>query len=127
VPRVHSPLGKFYAALADGVLAFAEHQFRLAERDQDGFTYREHLESLSERRGQRHPDLDGPQLPRAAWHLWGWYCELAGTTGDAPIGFPDIMAWQRLTGCRPSAWEIRLLTSIDALGRRIAVEALRKR
>jgi len=52
---------------------------------------------------------------------------LAGTTGDNPIGYPDIDAWRRLTGQRPQPWEVNMITTIDALGRRIAYEALRRR
>jgi hypothetical protein len=108
-------------------LAFAEHQFRLAERDDKGFTYREHLEGLSERKGMGHPDLDGPPLPEAAAHVWRWYCELAGTTGEDPIGYPDIDAWRRLTGRCLAPWEVAMLVRIDACGRKLAYEALRRR
>ena len=95
----------------------------LAERDDKGFTYREHLETLSDRRGERHPDLDGPPLPPAGRHVWAWFCDLARTTGDGPLSYPDLDAWSRLTGVRPRPWEIALLTAIDALGRRLTVEA----
>jgi hypothetical protein len=50
-----------------------------------------------------------------------------GTTGEAPIGYPDIDAWQRLTGERVSAWEVELIIQLDALGRRLTWEAYRRR
>jgi hypothetical protein len=116
----------FYATLGDDLIAFAEHQFTLAERDDKGFTYREHLEALSARRRERHPDLDGPPLPPAARYIWTWFCDLARSTGDGPLSYSDLDAWSRMTGCRPRPWEVALLTTIDALGRRLSAEAQRR-
>lgn len=100
------------------MIAFAEHQFSLDRRDENGVTEREHLQALSERRGQTHPDLIGPPLPPAGAYLWRYFIELdaarGGTGfGPSPIGYQDILAWARLTGRRPLPWEVGVLMALD--------------
>ena len=62
-------------------------------------------------------------MPPAGRHIWEWFCELARSTGDQPLSYPALDAWSRLTGHRPRPWEVALLIAIDALGRRLAIEA----
>lgn len=88
--------------------------------DRNGYTRRAHLESGA-RQGMLGAQLDliGPgDLPEGLWHVWTWYLELAGARGSSgfgwnPIGWPELAAWQRLTGARPLAHELDWLLALD--------------
>lgn len=50
--------------------------------------------------------------------MWGWFCELSAARGGngfglSPISFTEIDAWARVTGERPTPWEVGLLRRID--------------
>jgi hypothetical protein len=132
VPRLPLGRGQFYEALRGDLIAYAEHEFRLARRDENGRSEREVLEGLAERRRKKDPsyampELKGPPLPAAGRYLWRWYRELSaqrGSTGFGPaaIGFQDIAAWARLTGVRPAPWEVRIIVALDVLWRSITSE-----
>jgi len=69
--------------------------------------------------GRTPPELDGPACPELARHLWEWFGELhAARThsglGPNPISWPDLDAWSRLTGVRPSPSELYCLRALDA-------------
>ncbi|MBN9525785.1 MAG: hypothetical protein J0H82_06270 [Alphaproteobacteria bacterium] len=70
------------------------------------------------RREELEARLLGPAVPPAGLYLWGWFNELsdargAGGLGPAPISYPDILAWSRLTGRRPAPWEIGVIKALD--------------
>lgn len=76
------------------------------------------LEDKAERTGQRAPELDGPECPPGLDYVWHWFLELAATRkgggfGPERIGYADIDAWSRLTGCDPNPFEVGCLTGID--------------
>jgi hypothetical protein len=60
------------------------------------------------------PDLPSPG---AAAHLVDYLFELgpvtAGAAGPAPIGWPDLQAWQQSTGVELQAWESRGLRRLS--------------
>jgi len=86
---------------------------RLAERQPDGTSLRDHLEALERRTGRRHPLRDGPTPPAAGAHLWRWFLELRAADA-APLTFSEIRAWAALTGRRPRPWEVAALRALDA-------------
>lgn len=63
--------------------------------------------------------LAGPDLPVELSYIWRWFLELHSARqllpsgGVQPIGWDAMDAWTRLTGARPSPWEIELLREID--------------
>lgn len=62
--------------------------------------------------------LDAPPLPEALAHVWGWFAELSNARGAGaftlnPISFPDMESWGRLSGNRPTAFEVQLLRRLD--------------
>lgn len=63
--------------------------------------------------------LEGPPLPYCLRHLWEWFGELAeargGGMGPSPIGYQDIAAWAKLTGRRPTPWEVSVIRQLDGL------------
>ncbi|WP_146203698.1 hypothetical protein [Azospirillum sp. TSO5] len=64
--------------------------------------------------------LSGPvALPWDLRHLWEWFSELSdargGGMGPSPITYQDILAWSRLTGRRPSPWEVSVIRELDSL------------
>ncbi|MBW7852217.1 MAG: hypothetical protein H3C38_17115 [Rhodospirillales bacterium] len=113
---LHRRPRKFLEGLRDeliaALVAVARHRLRLAERQPDGTTLRDHLEALEERTGRRHPLLDGPAPPAAGRHVWGWFLDLGG--GPRPLSHAEIAAWAALTGNRPRDWEVRALRALDA-------------
>jgi hypothetical protein len=59
------------------LVRFAEREFQLNQRQEDGCTLREHLEVLAVRSGTPHELLENaPPLPKQAAHVWRWFCEL---------------------------------------------------
>jgi hypothetical protein len=70
----------------------------------------------------------GPALPRGFAYLWTWFLELHAARGSSgiahnPISFSDLLAWARLTGRRPMAWDVAVLRRIDG----VFLEILSKR
>jgi hypothetical protein len=60
-----------------------------------------------------------PEPPRLLGYLWVWFCELSSARssngyGLNPITFPEIYAWTRLMGVRPTPWETSVLRRMDA-------------
>ncbi|MCY1042711.1 hypothetical protein OV208_15410 [Corallococcus sp. bb12-1] len=58
------------------------------------------------------------QLPDSLAHVWGWFAELSNARGAGafslnPISFQDIESWARLTGSRPTSFEVQLLRRLD--------------
>lgn len=64
---------------------------------------------------QRGTEAIWPPLP--VEYIVDWLFEIgpsiAGSMGEAPIGWPDIAAWQELTGIEPDAWEARTLRRLS--------------
>ncbi|NOK32337.1 hypothetical protein HMI49_03860 [Corallococcus exercitus] len=69
--------------------------------------------------GKPPPELlEAPPLPEALAHVWGWFAELSNARGAGaftlnPISFPDMEAWVRLSGHRPTPFEVQLLRRLD--------------
>jgi hypothetical protein len=93
-------------------MEFLAHQLMLSEKQEDGKTYRDHLEALSKRRGITHPDLIGPDLPDAFKYIWNWFCELSSSS-DGSLTYREIEAWSRLTGARPTPAEVKLIMAME--------------
>lgn len=60
-----------------------------------------------------------PKPPKLLGYLWVWFCELSSArTSNGyrlnPITFPEIDAWTRLMGVRPTPWETSVLRRMDA-------------
>ena len=63
-------------------------------------------------------ELDGPELPEGAEHVWEWFCALSasrgcGSAGPNPITWSEIEAFSRVRGLRLSAWECDCLSALD--------------
>ena len=100
------------------MIAFATHQFALAQRMPDGTTRRAHLESVERQTGRRSIALDGPELPADGAHIWAWFLELSagrGSNGFGPnsISWFDMMAWATLTGTITHPAEIEAVMALD--------------
>jgi hypothetical protein len=120
----HAGGRKFFAECLAELIAFAEWEARLNERDDKGIPARKHLESLATRdsAGGRKAaaELEGPEFPEELRYLWEWSEELAtgrqaggGLGGPAPIGFADIQAWGDLFDRHPAPHETQALLILD--------------
>lgn len=72
--------------------------------------------------GRSPAELDVPDLPPQAAHLWDIYAQLAAARGGNgfspnPIGWADLAAWQQLNGFALSPWEAETLIHIDYAAR----------
>lgn len=74
--------------------------------------------------GRRPPELCVPELPVLAAYVWDVFCELAAARGGNgyaanPVGWPDIAAWQQVSGARLTPWEAETLIHLDRAVRAI--------
>ncbi|MCW5695776.1 MAG: hypothetical protein KIS96_03465 [Bauldia sp.] len=136
--RVHERPGKFLAGLVDELLEWAEHEFRLDRKLDDGATERDHLESAARqlkalgRQPKAEPTVDGPPFPDELDYLYRWFMEISlglASSGMAPavVTWRDITDWQEQTGEIVEPWEARALVSLGALRASIAVEKTKKK
>ena len=81
-------------------------------------TLRATLEQVERTTGIPEPELDVPDLPSYAAHVWQWFWQLSRgrTCGMAmnPITWEAIDAWANRTGNNPRQWELDAITGIDA-------------
>lgn len=99
-------------------MAFAEHDFALSERQDDGCTLREHLLEVERIMGETPPELIGPELPDCCDHLWRWFHDIglgrqSGPFGPMPLSSLEIASWCWLTGTRLQAWELDAIRRLD--------------
>jgi hypothetical protein len=64
--------------------------------------------------------LEGPVFPSVLGYLWNWFHELSdarssGGMGPCCITYQDIAAWSRLSGHKPSPWDVAVLRDLDRL------------
>jgi len=97
---------------------FAEHELRLGARQKDGFTTRQHLESVQRATGRVPEGLIGPPCPPVLRYLWRWFLDLSARRGGsgfgpAPLAWSEVAAWARLTRLNPTPWEVDVLLALD--------------
>lgn len=92
----------------------------------DDVALREHIEQLSRQTGKTPEALGlvsgaagaGVEISADMEGMWRRFWELErGRTGNGfgrnPLSWPDIDAWARLTGERPTPWQIAALRDMD--------------
>jgi hypothetical protein len=94
--------GKFYAALVEDLLDFAEHEFRFGDLKSDGTTERDHQElalatiaALPKWRGAKPAIQSAPPFPVELNYLWGWFCEHSMGLSSNGMG-PALVTWESL-------------------------------
>lgn len=102
------------------MLEHAEHQFNLGKPGKDGKPLRDTLETVERMTGRRPPDLDGPDLPEGAAHIWHWFLELNKRrdtrVGHAPpITHIAMAAFFGLYCIVPDVWELHAIDALDDL------------
>lgn len=117
----------FYQGLSDALAEHAQAQFKLRRKQPDGETLRTHLQAVWRASGRRPPELDVPELPRAARQVWSLFCELDATRGGNGFGVDAIsearlLSWQQLHRVRLSPWEIEQIQMLDRLSLMSMVE-----
>lgn len=90
---------------------------RLALRQPDGNTLRDHLQAAAIATGQVDALLT-EQVPHAGAAIWDAFVELAGARpagiGSAGAVPPsEVLAWQKLYGLHFSPWELSTLGAMD--------------
>ncbi|WP_456093840.1 phage tail assembly chaperone [Oceanibaculum indicum] len=106
------------------MIAYAEHQFALERREDDGFTYREILQGLikrckdPEKRLSLEEELTAIPFPGAASDIWSFFNELhvtRGNTGFGPsaITWSEMRAWSELRQIRLTSWECEVIHALD--------------
>ncbi len=76
------------------------------------------LQEIRVQTGVESPELKSlPELPAAAAHVWGWYCDLTAARSAGfqvnPILWADIGAYFRLMDMSPERWEIYAIRDLD--------------
>jgi hypothetical protein len=107
------------------LLTFAEFEFKLLQVTEGEKTLKDHLEQIEATTGMTPAALINPtDLPPELEHVYGWFCELSNSrpqafSGLEPITFPVIESWTRVTGAKPSAYEVDLIRKLDDVYRKV--------
>lgn len=96
----------------------------LDEVQDDGHSYRKHLERAAARGHQRAAEkLQGPGVPPELEYLLEWHMELRMARQYGQMGFAqsltwaDVHGWASLTGRRPNRLEALALMQLDVAHR----------
>lgn len=107
--------GKFYTALNDELLAYAEKQFQLGERQPDGATLREHYQSLERQSGYTHELLEEPDCLMLEY-VWGYFLSLdKRRKGVEAITNLELFMWAQLHGVELTPIEVDLLDELESM------------
>lgn len=104
-------------------LEFAKQEFELSERQSDGKTQREHLESVAKQLKRTPKELENlVELPNPLQECWHWFLKLnrkrpAGM-GISEIPYSEMLSFFELIGVEPELCEIELIEMFD----RIAID-----
>jgi len=100
---------------------FAQAEFALSARQEDGETLRTHLQAAWQQTGREPQELaDAPPMPPLASHLWASWSEIRTGLESGGLGLPRITwaalhFWQSATGSRLEPWERRAILKVDGL------------
>lgn len=75
----------------------------------------ETLTEIQRRTGTFFDDLIPPELPEELHYLWMQFIEIR--KGAVAIGYAELDAYQRVTGCTLSPFESEIMLKIDMLRR----------
>jgi hypothetical protein len=129
--------GKFYQTLAEELILFAGHEFRLERKLGDGGTERQHLESAQRQfaklgiKPKQLVTTEGPPFPRELAYLWNYFAELmqgidAGGFAAPRVTWQALRAWREETGVELDPWESRCLVALGDAYAAAHVEAAEK-
>lgn len=103
----------------------AKNEMKLGQREKDGATLRQHLESVARQHHGKMPEefleLTAIPCPPLLRYLWKAFLELSGARGRGADGSPEAIpyteleAWMRLTKRSLNVWEVEVLKRLDVL------------
>ena len=99
---------------------------RLALRQPDGSTLRDHLQAAATATGRPDEQLSA-RVPPDGSALWAAFVDLSaarpvGMGGAGAVPPSEVLAWQQLQGLRLSPWEIDTLGAMDRASLAIAAD-----
>ena len=117
--RCHWRPRKFHQGLIAVLLAFAEGEFTLGQRQSDGATLRQHLEIVCRQTGKIPEEYVFPDCPEQLAYLWQLFLQLSRTRGNTgygllPLSLVEIEAWTRLMCCPILPWELQAMLLLDS-------------
>jgi hypothetical protein len=75
-----------------------------------------------QRRAEIEAELETPPFPLELEHVWTVFCRLSARRRSGfsiePIGWADLDAFIKLTGCRLAPFEIQLIEMLDDMFRK---------
>ena len=99
---------------------FAQAEFALSARQEDGASLRDHLLSAYDQTGVLDPQIaEAPPLPPATGYLWAHWRSLDGERHYTDHGLPqrlrslDIGAWAALRRVRLDPWELDAILALE--------------
>lgn len=123
---VREQRGKFYAALVEELIAFAELEFS-RKKPIDGAEAGDHDEAI-QRMTKNIPGWKGPTrivaeslpFPVALEYLWTWFNDLLSGSVSSGMSVPrptweTVFAWSRLTGNALAPWEAQTLIRLGCV------------
>lgn len=107
--------------MIDELLEFVRRELKLGERQKDGATMRDHLESIQRQTGVTDPLLLPVACPDEAKYLYEDYFlsmnrrRTNNGYGPNALGHADIHTWAQLHGVRLAPFEVEALDRIETL------------
>jgi hypothetical protein len=94
------------------------HQTELSKTDQNGIAIRDHYKQVERQTGKRPKELDGPEFPRKASHLWSAFLDLSNTrqqgmSGPLPISYLEIKTYCELYGIELDPVDVDAIKRLD--------------
>lgn len=101
-------------------MLFAESEFELSQRLDDGSTIRHHLECEFRQTGIMPEQLRQPEFPVHLEQVWSYFSELnrarcGNGFGANPLSYVEIAAWNSLTDAQVTPLEVQIIRALDNL------------
>ena len=101
-------------------MLFAENELSLQEKQGDGLSLRDHLESVERQTGITPDQLKPLPFPEALEYIWRDFLELndARTSNGYtlnPISYSELDAWNRLTNKQATTQDIGVIKMLDTV------------
>ena len=112
-------ISDFLDESVEQLIEFAKRELKLSEKQKDGATLRETLESIKKQTGIVPPELETLKVRQSVMFLWEHFLHLNQTRssgmGVSAISYSEIKAYCELNDVSFSPYELKVIKSLDGL------------